>query len=195
MSLQRAYDTMAERVASIIHRRAWSKDRRFICKSVCDKICEGFFVGDISDRVWTRLRGSEVALEEVPVGDREHALRFLGTASSDERWIALEEPLPEAFDDLSSDDSSGFDFFAEEEYWTCDEDLPVVSEAEEIVVPDVEKCAVPDEEPSLKRTRSEEASEPSKRPRRDKKVKPLGDVCGRCHGNGCVRCGWKKNMW
>lgn len=177
---------MAERVASIIHRRAWAKERRFICKSVCDKICESFFALDSGDRVWTRLRGTEVGIDDVPVADREHALRFLGTASSDERWLALEEPLPEAFDD-DSDDSSGFDFFAEDEYWTCDEDLPVVHE--EVVVPDLE-------EPTLKRCRdAEDTPGPAKRPRRDKKVKPLGDVCGRCHGNGCVRCGWKKNMW
>lgn len=177
---------MAERVASIIHRRAWSKGRRYICKSVCCKICECFFSRDIGHSVWTRLRGSEIGLEDVPVADREHALRFLGEASSDERWMALDEPLPVAFDDCADDD---FDFFAEEEYWTCDEELDAF-----VDVPDIDVQDPGD----LKRSRSDEPvpeAGPAKRPKRDKKVKPLEDVCARCHGNGCVRCGWKKNMW
>jgi hypothetical protein len=176
---------MAERVASIIHRRAWTKGRRFICKSVCDKICESFFSPDIKERVWSRLSGTETQLEDVPVSDREHALRFLGSTSSDERWLSLDEPLPEAFDAFESEPD--FDFFADDEYWTCDEDFCT-------------DLDVPEEPPlceSNKRAvdREDREDRPTKRPKRDKKVKPVRDVCARCHGNGCVRCGWKKNMW
>lgn len=180
---------MAERAASVIHRRAWAKGRRFICKSVCDKICESFFGPDIKDNVWNRLSGSEAARDDVPVSEREHALRFMGTTSSDERWLALNEPLPEAFDAFEHEPE--FDFFAEDEYWTCDEDfctdLDIPEEPSNNDVREVHE--------SRKRPAEDREDRLTKRPKRDKKVKPVRDVCARCLGNGCVRCGWNKNMW
>jgi hypothetical protein len=177
--------TMAERVASAIHRRAWANGRRFICKSVCDKICDSFFRPDIKHNVWSRLNGTETPREDVPVSDLEHALRFLGSTSSDERWLALEEPLPEAFDAFEHEPE--FDFFADDEYWTCDEDFCTDLDTPEEPVCERNKRTL--EDPKACEDRA------TKRPKRDKKVKPIIDVCDWCHGNGCVRCGWKKNMW
>lgn len=160
---------MADRAATIIQRRAWSQNCRFMCKSICDRMCADAFGADLADRVWCRLGGAEVAREEVPIAELEQALRFLGSTKSDERWMELSEPPPAVFDDPAAEDPF-------QEYWSCDEDFGA-PEPEPITEPE------PDLEP------------PAKRPRREKKVRPPQDVCDRCHGNGCVRCGWRKNMW
>lgn len=102
---------MAEVAAADIQRRAWSKKRKYICKSACDKICANIFGAKLADKVWSRIDGVLVPRKDVPRDDLEHALKFLGFAKSDEVWMALNEPVP-----LSEPD-----YFEVDGFWSCEE--------------------------------------------------------------------------